>query len=415
MKIAVIGSGISGLVAAHRLSKRHDVTVFEADDRAGGHTRTVEVEVGGRTHAVDMGFIVYNERTYPGLVSLFEELGVDSQPTSMSFGVRCDQTGLEWGSRSLRGIFAQPTNALQPRFLRMLRDIVRFNLDARRLLEVPNEKLDLGDYVRGRGYGREFVDHYLIPMGAAIWSASATDMLRFPVLTFVRFFENHGLLSVRPDVTWRVVRGGSARYLEKLLAPLGERVRTGCPVLELRREPRGVRLHSAQGREDFDRVVLAVHSDQALSLLADPSPAEREILGAIRYQDNRVVLHTDAALLPSHPAARASWNYRIPRKQEGPVFVTYDMNRLQGIESSEPLLVTLNAPGPIAPDHVRHAFTTQHPIFDVEAIHAQAHRRRISGERWTHYCGAYWRYGFHEDGLQSALDVVQELDPGAMA
>ena len=411
MKIAIVGSGISGLVAARRLSARHEVTVFEASDRPGGHTRTVDVEVGGHPHAVDMGFIVYNERTYPGLVSLFEELGVDSQPTSMSFGMRCDRTGLEWGSLGLRGIFAQPGNALRPRFLRMLRDIVRFNREAPALLEASEEKVTLGDYVCGARYGQEFVDHYLVPMGAAIWSASTEDMLRFPALTFIRFFHNHGLLSASPDVPWRVVRGGSARYLEKLLAPLGERVRTECPVVALRREVDGVSLFSPRGTEHFDHVVLALHSDQALSLLSDPTPAEREVLGAMRYQENHVVLHTDGTLLPSHPAARASWNYRIPLGEAGRVFVTYDMNRLQSIESSEPLLVTLNAPDAISPEHVLEEFTTQHPVFDEHAIRAQAQRHRISGVERTHYCGAYWRYGFHEDGLQSALDVIRDLDP----
>jgi predicted NAD/FAD-binding protein len=409
MKIAIIGSGISGLVAAHRLHSAHEITLFEASSRAGGHTRTSDVRLGGDSFSVDMGFIVYNEQTYPGLVRLFESLGVATQETEMSFGVRCDRTGLEWGSRGIRGVAAQPGNLLRPSFVRMLRDIFRFNREAPQLLATPQEKISLGDYVRGAGYGDEFVEHYLVPMGAAIWSASVEDFLHFPAATFVRFFHNHGLLSTSPDLSWRVVQGGSARYVERLIAPFSDRLRIDCPVLSVRRSEESVTLETANGIERFDEVILAVHSDQALALLDDPSEAERAILSAIRYQENHVVLHTDGRFLPSREAARAAWNYRIPRSPSDRVFVTYDMNRLQRIESERPLLVTLNSPEPIDSQHILDQFTTQHPVFDARAAEAQSRWDEISGLRRTHYCGAYWRFGFHEDGLQSALSVSDSL------
>ena len=327
----------------------------------------------------------------------------------MSFGVRCDRTGLEWGSRGIRGIAAQPGNLLRPRFMRMLRDIFRFNREAPTLLATPDEKVSLGDYVRGASYSEEFIERYLIPMGAAIWSASADDFLHFPAATFVRFFHNHGLLSVSPDISWRVVLNGSARYVERLVKPFAHRIRAGCPVLSITRSDDCVILETAQKTETFDEVILSVHSDQALSLLKDPTPAEHAILGAVRYQENHVVLHTDPRFLPTSKAAQASWNYRIPERRSDAVFVTYDMNRLQRIESRLPLLVTLNSPQPIETSHILDEFTTHHPVFDSHAIYAQTRRGEISGHRRTHYCGAYWNYGFHEDGLQSALTAVEPI------
>ena len=413
MKVAIIGSGISGLVAAHELHSTHEITVFEASGRAGGHTRTAEVRLGGDRLAVDMGFIVYNERTYPGLVHLFENLDVATQETEMSFGVRCDRTGLEWGSRGVRGVAAQPRNLLRPRFLGMLRDIFRFNREAPQLLSTPQEKVSLGDYVRGGGYGDAFVDHYLVPMGAAIWSASVEDFLHFPATTFVRFFHNHGLLSTSPDLSWRVVKGGSQRYVERLVESFSHRIRVNCPVLSVRRSEDSVTLKTAHGAERFDEVILAVHSDQALALLDDPSDEEQAILSAIRYQENHVVLHTDGRFLPQREAARASWNYRIPRRPSDRVFVTYDMNRLQRIDSERPLLVTLNSPEPIGSPQILDEFTTQHPVFDARAAEAQSRWSEISGQQRTHYCGAYWRFGFHEDGLQSALAVTASLQSAA--
>jgi predicted NAD/FAD-binding protein len=410
VRIAIVGSGISGLIAAHRLHARHEITVYEAEPRIGGHTHTVDVELDGERHAVDTGFIVYNEHTYPHFTRLLGELGVASQPTDMSFAVRCERSGLEWGSRGLRGVFAQPGNALRPSFVRMLRDVARFDREAPALLERPEEKATLGDYLSGAGYSREFVEHYAIPMGAAIWSSDPESFLRMPAAVFVRFFANHGLLSLRPSLEWRVVRGGSARYAERLVAPFRDRIRTGCAVRALHRSASCVRIEAADGAREFDHVVLAVHSDQALRLLCDASELERRVLASIRYQRNEVILHSDASLLPRRHAARASWNYWIPERAKSRAVVTYDMNRLQGIASRRPLLVSLNAAGEVAPELVLRRFEVAHPVFDAAAIAAQRLHSAISGTARTHFCGAYWGYGFHEDGVRSAIDACARLE-----
>jgi len=409
MRIAIVGSGISGLMAAHFLHKRHDVCVYEAEPRIGGHTHTLEVEVEGERHAVDTGFIVYNEKTYPLFTRLLERLGVETQPTEMSFGVSCERTGLEWGSRGLRGVFAQPGNLVRGSFWRMLRDVLRFNREAWTLLSEQEEKVTLGDYLRGGGYSTEFMEHYAVPMGAAIWSAEPSAFLGISAVTFARFFANHGLLESRPSLPWRVVRGGSARYVEKLVAPFRERIRIGCPVISVRRHDAGVEVRSAAGVHAFDHLVMAVHSDQALALLADPDLLERKVLGSIAYRENEVVLHTDESLLPRRVAARASWNYRIPRESGRGALVTYDMNRLQGLSSRRPLLVTLNGAGRVAPARVLRRFVYHHPIFDAAALAAQKLHGEISGRRRTHWCGAYWGYGFHEDGVRSALAAWKPL------
>lgn len=412
MRIAIVGSGISGLVAAHLLQPRHEICVYESERRIGGHTHTVDVEIDGERYAVDTGFIVYNERTYPHFTRLLAKLGVETQPSDMSFGLTCERTGLEWSSRGLRGLFAQPSNALRPAFHRMLRDVLRFNREARRLLDLESEKVSLGDYLCGAGYSREFVEHYALPMGAAIWSAAPGAFLRVPAATFVRFFDNHGLLEARPSLPWRVVRGGSARYADALVAPFRQRIRLGCPVRSIRRNDAAVEVVSAEGVRSFDHVILAVHSDQALRLLEDPSALERRLLGSIAYQENDVVLHTDVSLMPRRRSAWASWNYRGPRDSGGRVVVSYDMNRLQGIESRHRFLVTLNAAERIAPERVLGRFVYHHPVLDAEAITAQKLHGEISGIGRTHYCGAYWGYGFHEDGVKSALAVCERFGVG---
>ena len=409
MRIAIVGSGISGLVAAHQLHPRHEIRLFEAADRIGGHTHTVDVTLEGRRYAVDTGFIVYNDATYPNFSRLLSELGVATQPSDMSFGLHCERSGLEWSSVGLRGLFAQPRNLLRPSFHRMLRDVPRFHSAARALLSAPDEKATLGDYLRGGAYSEEFVEHFVRPMGAAIWSADPADFLEMPAATFVRFFHNHGLLQVRGGPQWRAVCGGSARYVESLIAPFRDRIRLSCPVRSVRREDDAVAIESSAGAERFDRVVFAVHSDQALGLLADPSEAERAVLGAIRYQRNDAVLHTDASLLPRRRAARASWNYRIPHEAGGAALVTYDMNRLQGLGAPRPLLVTLNGSDRIDPRQVIQQEVVHHPVFDADAVAAQRLHGSISGRRRTHYCGAYWGYGFHEDGVRSALSACAEI------
>ncbi len=412
MRIAIVGSGISGLVAAHLLHPRHEICVYEAEDYIGGHTHTVDVELEGERHAIDTGFIVYNERTYPNFTRLLARIGAETQESDMSFGLACERTGLEWSSRGLRGLFAQPSNLLRPSFHRTLRDILRFNRESRQLLELEADKASLGDYLCGAGYSSEFVEHYVLPMGAAIWSAAPGDFLRIPAAAFVRFFDNHGLLEARPSLPWRVVRGGSTRYVEKLVAPFRERIRLGCPVRSVRRLRDTVEITASDGVRRFDHAILATHSDQALRLLADPSALETRVLRSIAYQENDVVLHTDASLMPRRRCAWASWNYRIPRGGGDRVVVSYDMNRLQGIESRHRFLVTLNAAESIAPERVLRRFVYHHPVLDAEAIAAQKLHGEISGVGRTHFCGAYWGYGFHEDGVKSALAVCSRFGVG---
>ena len=405
MKIAIVGSGISGLVAAHLLHPRHEICVYEASDRIGGHTHTVDVDFAGERHSIDTGFIVYNEATYPNFVRLLEKLGVETQPSQMSFGLSCERTGLEWGSRGLRSLFAQPSNLLSSSFRQMLRDFLRFNREAPRLLEQPVEKATLGDYLLGADYSDAFIDHYVIPMGAAIWSADPRNFLEIPAVSFIRFFQNHGMLETNPSLPWRVIRGGSARYVEKLVAPFLDRIRVVCPVRSVRRCADRVQVLSSAGLEDFDHVIFATHSDQALGLIEDPTALERAVLGSITYQQNDVALHTDTTLMPRNQRAWASWNYRVPLCSQGRAMLTYDMTRLQSLPSHHRFLVTLNANDRIDPEKVLRRFVYHHPVFDADAIAAQKHRAKISGPSRTHFCGAYWGYGFHEDGVKSAIEA----------
>jgi predicted NAD/FAD-binding protein len=419
VRIAIVGTGVAGLAAAHRLAPRHELTLFEADARVGGHVHTHELELEGRRVAVDTGFIVFNDRTYPGFVALLDELGVAAQPSEMSFSVRCERSGLEYNGTSLNALFAQRRNLLRPSFLRMLREILRFNREALAALAQPDPELTLGAWLCERGYGRELIEHYVLPMGAAIWSASPARMLEFPFVTFARFFANHGMLTLDGRPQWRVVRGGSARYVETLTRPFASRIRTATPVLGLRRLAPGVELELPRGeRARFDAVVLALHSDQALRVLRDPSPAEREVLGAIEYQENEAVLHTDGSLLPRRELARAAWNYHVlpERGSESGhrVAVTYWMNKLQRLAVQTPVCVTLNHAAAVDPARVRKRMLYHHPVYTRATIRAQARRAEISGVRDTYYCGAYWRQGFHEDGLQSGLDAVAELERAAL-
>jgi predicted NAD/FAD-binding protein len=413
VKIGIIGTGISGVATAHLLHGHHEITVFEANEGIGGHTNTVEVAVDGRPYSIDTGFIVYNERTYPNFTRLLTCLGVASQPSEMSFSVACERSGLEYASRSLNAIFAQRRNLLRPSFRRMLSEILRFNGEARDLLATGDEKQTLGDYLCGAGYSTEFVDRYVIPMGAAIWSASPREFLAFPASSFVRFFDNHGLLDRSDPIPWRVIQGGSRSYVEALVAPFRDRIRTGCPVRAIRRGPRGVDVATLDGRhERFDRVVIAVHSDEALRLLEDPSDVERLVLGSIGYQPNEAVLHKDASVMPRLRRAWASWNYRVPAEPRDGVFVSYHMNRLQGLDCNTEFFVTLNGSDRIDPRQVLARFLYSHPVFDARAIEAQKLHHAIDGANRTHFCGAYWGYGFHEDGLRSALTVCRKFGRG---
>jgi len=411
VKLAIVGSGIAGNVAAHRLHREHAITVYEASSHVGGHTHTHAIELDGRSHRVDTGFIVYNERNYPQFVALLAELGVATQPSSMSFSVRCDASGLEYNGATLNTLFAQRRNLLSPSFLAMIRDILRFNREAPRLLAEPGAELPLAELLARGGYGRAFIEHYLVPMGAAIWSTDPHSMLAFPARFFIRFLHNHGLLTINDRPQWRVIQGGSARYVEKLTAPFRDRIRTDTPVEWIRRLPGGV-IVKARGHEaeHFDAVFLACHSDQALALLADAEPAEREVLGAIRYQRNEAVLHTDARLLPRRRLAWAAWNYHVLPAPHRPVALTYNMNILQGLASPTPLLVTLNHAAAIDPARVIRQINYQHPVFTPAAVRAQARQREINGVRGTYYCGAWWRNGFHEDGVVSALAAVDHFE-----
>ncbi len=408
MRIAVVGAGVSGLVAAWILQREHEVTLFEAGDRPGGHANTVEVEIAGRTHAVDVGFIVYNETTYPNFTEILRRLEIRTKPSDMSFGLRCDRTGIEWASPTLSAVFAQPRNLLRPAFRRMLGDALRFHREARELVAMDDEKATLGEWLCGRDYSREFVELYAIPMGAAIWSADPGGILDFPAVSFARFFANHGLLERPSPIQWRTIEGGSRCYVDAIAARLRGGIRLATPVDAVRRNAVGVELATRGGDiHAFDRVVLATHSDQSLAMLEDATPLERHVLSSVRYEENELVLHTDASILPRARRARASWNYRTPRERTERVAVTYDMNRLQGIRSAEPLLVTLNPDAAVDPARVLHRETVHHPIFDTTAMRAQ----RILAEReprnHTHLCGAWTGYGFHEDGVRSALAVAR--------
>jgi len=408
MKIAVVGTGVSGLVASWLLQREHDVTVFEARDRIGGHTNTVSVDLDGSRYAVDTGFIVHNDRTYPNLRRIFRELGVQTKPTHMSFSIRDDASGIEYSSRS---ILAQRRNLLNRRVLRMTRDILRFNWDAGRLLGERDESTTLEELLSAKGYSRSFIDLYIVPMGASIWSTDPERMMGFPAHTFIRFLINHGLTSLFDRPQWYVVRGGSRDYVERMTASFADRIRLSSPVEHIRRDERGVEIAARGGRpERFDRVVIASHSDQALRMLDDPSDAEREVLGSMQYQENDAVLHTDTSLLPRTSRAWASWNYLIPNRPEDKVVVSYDMNALQGIEGcSERFCVSLNAGDRIDPDRVLYRTTYAHPLYTAESVAAQQRIDEVSGPRNTYYCGAYWRYGFHEDGVVSALAVAKKL------
>ena len=409
MKIAIVGAGIAGNVAARELHREHEVTVFEAGDHVGGHSHTHEVEAHGRTWQVDTGFIVFNDRTYPHFTALLESLGVPAQDSSMSFSVRDEVADLEYNGTSINSLFAQRRNLLRPAFLGMVRDILRFNREAPRLLEEPGGELPLGELLACGRYGRAFVDHYVVPMGAAIWSTDPASMMRFPARFFVRFLHNHGMLTVDNRPVWRTVRGGSARYVERLVAPFRDRIHLATPVEHVRRLPGGVvvkpRGHEAQR---YDAVFLACHSDQALHMLGDPSPAEQQVLAAIPYQANEAVLHTDSRLLPRRRLAWAAWNYHV-RAEPGPVALTYNMNILQRIAAPEPFLVTLNRTDAIDPDRILRRMTYHHPLYTPASVAAQARHREIDGARATYYCGAWLRNGFHEDGVASALAAVQHF------
>lgn len=410
MKIAIIGTGIAGNVAAYHLSKQHEISVFEADDHVGGHTHTHDVDWAGQHYTVDTGFIVFNYQTYPHFTQLLQELDVAVHATHMSFSVKCERTGLEYNGNNLNTLFAQRRNLFNPSFYRMIRDILRFNREATALIHADDTQLSLAAFLRQGAYRREFIEHYLVPMGAAIWSTKPELMYQFPASFIFRFFHNHGLLSVNERPQWYVIKGGSREYVRKLTAPFADRIRTCSPVERITRHATHVNIKVyGQEAEHFDQVFIATHSDQALRLLGDATPLERDILGAIPYQLNNAVLHTDASVLPQCRAAWAAWNYHLLPQQQGPVPVTYNMNILQGIDAPVQFCVTLNNSAAINPDTIIKRISYTHPVFTPAAIAAQQRQHEINGMNRSYFCGAYWRYGFHEDGVVSALHALKQF------
>jgi predicted NAD/FAD-binding protein len=423
LKVAIVGSGISGLAAAHTLQGQADITLFEAGDYFGGHTHTVDITLPGPqgpvTHGVDTGFLVFNERTYPKLIRLFAELGVETAPSDMSFSVKVPAASggraLEWSGSSLNSVFAQRGNLASWKFLRMLRDIVRFN---RITTALAASSLDaammqpLADFLRHHRFSAEFRDWYFLPMMGCIWSCPTDQMLQFPVATMIRFCHNHGLLQISDRPQWWTVKGGARHYVEKIIAGIGDK-RLNTPVLRIERDAHsargGVRIVTQSGVEHFDKVVLAAHSDQSLALLPEPSPAERRVLGAIRYQPNRAVLHTDASVLPQKKLAWAAWNYERAAqtdRESSRVCLHYLLNLLQPLPFSQPVVVSLNPVQAIARSHIMGEYDYMHPVFDLQAIRAQQALPALQGLQHSYFCGAWTGYGFHEDGLKSGLQAA---------
>ena len=407
MKVAIIGSGISGNVLAYKLNKEHDITVFEANDYIGGHTHTHNLEVQGQQYAVDTGFIVHNDLTYPNFIALLEELGVERQKSIMSFSVKCEKTGLEYNGNTLNSLFAQRINLLRPSFYKMIGDILRFNKESTELLITPDNDISLGDYLQQNGYSSQFIENYIIPMGSAIWSSSYEQMLSFSAHFFIRFFDNHGLLNVTNKPDWYVIKGGSSAYLDKLTASYRSKVRLNSPVRRVRCLDTHIEIITDDNPpEKYDYVFFACHSDQALQMLDKADSFETEILSSFPYQNNDVVLHTDTKLLPKRKLAWASWNYHRLQSQTTPVAVTYNMNILQGLDCSETFCVTLNNSSAIDESKIIKRLNYTHPVFTKNTLEAQKQHSKLNGLNRCFYAGAYWRYGFHEDGVVSALDAI---------
>ncbi|MBU0946885.1 MAG: FAD-dependent oxidoreductase [Proteobacteria bacterium] len=406
MKIAIVGSGISGLTAAYLLYKDFDIHVFEANDYSGGHTHTIPVAKEHGKYMVDTGFIVFNETTYPNFCKILHTLKVPSQPTEMTFSVRCRKSGIEYNTHSLNTFFSQRKNLFSPSHYRMIFDIFRFRNQFAELLQYDDNAVPLVPFLEEHGYSAQFINLFILPVTAALWSASPDKSRNFPLATFVRFFKNHGFLNIKNPIEWRVIQGGSQTYVQKMSAFFKDQIRLSCPVRRIQRSSDHVSIVHQEGSEDFDQVILAVHSDQALALLADPSEKEKEILAAINYQQNEVVLHSDTTMLPQKRSIWASWNYYISAQQQKAATLSYDMNILQGISAPEEFLVSLNQLEGINPDKIIGRYEYQHPVFTPDVPAAQKRHAEISAVNRTHYCGAYWGYGFHEDGVNSGLAVA---------
>ncbi|GAC1321389.1 MAG: FAD-dependent oxidoreductase [Thermoleophilaceae bacterium] len=411
MRVAIVGTGISGLAAGHLLQREHDVTLFEAADRAGGHTNTVRVDTGDATYQVDTGFIVFNDRNYPNFERLLGQLGVASQPSTMTFAVSDGRGDFEYSSASPNGLFAKRAHLVAPWFHRMLAEVVRFQRAARELLGSRERGPSLGDWLEQQRFSKDFVERLIVPQASAVWSADPRQMWTFPARFLAEFFDNHGMLSLRNRPHWRTVTGGSARYVEALTAPWRDHLRLSTPIESIRREADHVALTPrGQEPERFDEVVIATHSDQALGMLADASDRERELLGSIPYQENEAVLHTDTRLLPRRRRAWASWNYHLLDEPSGRTTVTYHMNRLQNLSADREFCVTLNRTAEIDPASVIRRIDYSHPVYTAAGEAAQRRHAEISGHHSrTHFCGAYWGWGFHEDGALSGLRVAESF------
>ncbi len=410
MRIAIVGAGVSGLVCAYLLAAAHDVTLFEKQTRLGGHTNTVEVRREGRSIHVDTGFIVFNERNYPNFSRLIDRLGVSSQPTTMSFSVRDESTGFEYGGASLAGVVGPVSNLLRPRWWRVVRGVMRLGRDGKRLLANAGETTTIRDLYESGAFSRGLLDDYLVPMASAIWSAPQSTLMEFPARFLLRFFDNHGMLDLRERPQWRTISGGSSAYIDAMREVIDSCARTQSGVTRIARSPGGVEITSISGVDTFDHVILACHSDEALAAIADASEDEMAILGAMPYQENDTLLHTDASLLPKRKRCWAGWNYRLADDPNRPVAVTYNMSILQRLETTSPLCVTLNDAEVVDPSKVIDRYTYHHPVYTLEGDRARTRWGEISNlDRRTHFCGAYWGNGFHEDGVVSALRVCEEF------
>ncbi|MEL1229858.1 MAG: FAD-dependent oxidoreductase [Candidatus Neomarinimicrobiota bacterium] len=412
MKIAIIGSGISGLTCAYMLNRKHDITIFEKNDYIGGHTHTHEIEYSGRKWNIDSGFIVYNERTYPNFINILDRLGVERQLTRMGFSVKSEKNDLEYAGHSLNGLFAQRSNLFRPSFIRMLRSMWRFNSEARSDLKGLDSETTLGEYLKSNGYPEEFIQHFIIPIGAAIWSTVPNQMMDMPAIFFIRFFENHGMLQIVDRPNWWVITGGSKRYVEKMVDGFENKIRLSSPVKNVKREDGSITVQfgaNSLESENFDSVIFATHSNQSLAMLDAPTKAEIEILSAIKYQKNDALLHYDDSILPKRKNAWSSWNYLLDEDQSKAVALTYNMNILQSLKSDRTFCVSLNSGNLVDESKVIKELSYDHPLFTTSSINAQSRKHEISGKNNTYYCGAYWRNGFHEDGVMSALDVCKDF------
>lgn len=408
-RVAVVGSGIAGMGAAWLLSRRHEVVLFEANDYLGGHTHTHDIELGGKTYAVDSGFIVFNHAHYPLLTRMFKELGVASQPTTMSFSVHDQANGLEYNAGTLRGLFAQPSNLVNPRFWRMLGDLFRFYRQAPSVLKQAAPGPTLGEYLDSHGYSDAFRDDHIVPMASALWSSPANKILDFPMRHLVGFMSNHHMLQLVGRPEWRVVRGGSQSYVRALRRQWQVTERTGTAVQSIHRQGAGIVLRSSLGEEHFDQVVLACHADDALKLLSDASDTEHEVLGAITYRDNEAILHTDVRVLPMQRGAWAAWNAHVPTQPGAACSVSYWMNALQSLDAPEAFIVTLNRRSDIDPARILRRIHYRHPQQDHASVAALSRKHEIQGVRGTWFAGAGWGFGFHEDGLRSGVEVARQL------